>query len=310
METPDRIDLTILRELEIDAGQTTKSLAAKLGMNRITVGKRMNNLVTRRIAKPTAIVDPRILGYRVRANMVLNTSPKSIDAVAEELASFEFVQHVIITAGRYDIIVWALFRDNDDLSRFATGQVAQIRGLKNLETLINLAIPKASFAFLSDDNVSMEVKRPSRDLDEFELRLIKVIRNDPCATYSELASKLDTSPTTVRRRVQKLQDERAIKYAYLLNPFALGKHTWATIALNVDPGMVHSVAEKLVSYNNLRNVVVIAGRYDLLVWGVFSDADDLSDFVRNELSNIQGLRNIETMINLRLVKNTVTFAPY
>ena len=81
----------------------------------------------------------------------------------------------------------------------------------------------------------------------------------------------------------------------------------ATMGINVRPGDVDSVAEKLASFDNVHFVIISTGRYDIIAWMMFQEPEDLSDFLRAELGNIPGLVSVETMINLKIIKASFTY---
>ena len=81
------------------------------------------------------------------------TEPE-VDAVAEKLASYANVRFVIISAGRYDIITWVMFREPEDLSNFIRNELGTIPGLVSAETMIYLDIKRFSFTFASEDQTN------------------------------------------------------------------------------------------------------------------------------------------------------------
>ena len=146
-------------------------------------------------------------------------------------------------------------------------------------------------------------------IDELDLVLIRELESDGRQTNTDLAKKIGTSKATARRKLKKLLDEDIIKVVAVANPPALGYKTVATMGLNVRPGDVDNVANKLASYDNVHFVIVSTGRYDIIVWMMFKEPEDLSDFLRTELGNIKGLVSVETMINLKIIKASFTYLP-
>ncbi len=155
----------------------------------------------------------------------------------------------------------------------------------------------------------MKVKkdRYSRKLDAMDLKLIEELEVDGRQTNAELARKIGTSKATARRKLNALLDEGVIRVLAVADPPALGYKTVATMGINVHPGEVDNVAEKLASYGNIRFVIITAGRYDVIAWAMFKESEDLSGFIRNELGNIRGLLSAETMIYLDIKKFSFTY---
>ncbi|MFO8011121.1 MAG: Lrp/AsnC family transcriptional regulator [Dehalococcoidia bacterium] len=144
-------------------------------------------------------------------------------------------------------------------------------------------------------------------LDDQDRVLIKQLALDGRQTNTELARKIGTSKATARRKLKRLLDAGIIKVIAVANPQALGYKTVATMGINVRPGQVDSVAEKLSSYDNVHFVIISTGRYDIIAWMMFQEPEALSDFIRSELGNIHGLVSVETMINLKITKASFTY---
>ncbi|MFO8101320.1 MAG: Lrp/AsnC family transcriptional regulator [Dehalococcoidia bacterium] len=150
-------------------------------------------------------------------------------------------------------------------------------------------------------------QNPRENLDDLDLVLIKELESDGRQTNTDLARKIGTSKATARRKLKKLLDEDIIKVVAVANPPALGYQTVATMGINVRPGDVDNVAERLASYDNVHFVIVSTGRYDIIAWMMFKEPEELSDFLRTELGNIEGLVSVETMINLKIIKASFTY---
>lgn len=141
-------------------------------------------------------------------------------------------------------------------------------------------------------------------VDSLDLALIRELEIDARQSGLELAAKLNTSPTTVRRRLQRLQNEAIIRIATIPDPLPLGYATQVTIVINVNAGKVDAVADELARYRNIQYVVVTTGRYDIFAWGVFRSQEELYDFVRTGLGSIPDLASAETMTSLKTVKSS------
>jgi DNA-binding Lrp family transcriptional regulator len=141
--------MAIIKEMGIDGRQSVSNLAKKLGTSRATVGKKLQRLLDESILRVAGIVLPGTLGYQTNAIIGLNVIPSEIDNVADKLVSNENVHMMFISAGRHDIIIWALFQKSEDLSNFLRQELGQISGITNTETMINLGIKKLSMSYLT-----------------------------------------------------------------------------------------------------------------------------------------------------------------
>ncbi len=72
----------------------------------------------------------------VNAIVLLKVQRSRINAVAEELVELSRVSEVYSVAGRVDLAVVVRARDAEDLADTVTGQMLQVEGITESETLI------------------------------------------------------------------------------------------------------------------------------------------------------------------------------
>lgn len=147
----DALDRGLISELRHNGKRTQVELAAKLGTSAATIRRRMHRLLDNRIMKLVAIADPHVLGFRTRVAIGINAHHGKIDAVADELAAFSNVHHVVICTGRYDIIAWAVFRGSSDFSRFVRKDLGKVRGIERHETMVTLRVAKEVYSIPGQD---------------------------------------------------------------------------------------------------------------------------------------------------------------
>jgi DNA-binding Lrp family transcriptional regulator len=303
----DKTDIMLIRELEVNARQTVVDLSKKLHISRPTLKGKFQRILDKRIIKILPIVDPLALGYKTQVNLGLNTQPGQVDAVANTLAAYKQINHVTIHTGRYDAMAWAVLENPEDLPDFVMNVLAGIPGIIRVETMVNLKIVKISYSYLSESVPDLRSHPPRKPLDELDLKLIEALKGDALQTQTELAPKLGTSPSTIKRKLQRLLDKNIIRIVALTDPAVLGYNTRATIGINAQPHKVDAVAQELASFQNVHHVVINTGNFDLIVSVDFKGSEELSRFVREDLGNVQGLVSHETMVCLKTIRDAFTF---
>ena len=199
----DEIDFELIRELELDARQSYEELANGLGTSPSTVGRRLQRLSEKRIIDIVTVPNALALGYKTRVTFAINAHPGKTDEVAKMVSGYPNVQHVIVTIGRYDMIVLAVFQDQQRLFSFVTTELGNISGLANVETLMSLKLAKSSWVYLSDADYRFE-EQNYYDLDYFDLKLIKALEDNPRCRITNLASQIGMSRPTTHHRLQNL----------------------------------------------------------------------------------------------------------
>jgi Lrp/AsnC family transcriptional regulator for asnA, asnC and gidA len=133
-------------------------------------------------------------------------------------------------------------------------------------------------------------------IEELDLRLIELLETDPRQPRTELASSLGISRPTVGAMLQRLINARVIRTVCLVDHIALGYENTVLFGINVTPGGLLEVAERLASLAPIHYVALCAGPFDIVSWGIFKGSDDLLDFLVEGLGKIPGLSRYETIM--------------
>lgn len=141
------------------------------------------------------------------------------------------------------------------------------------------------------------------ELDEFDSQLIRLLQADGRASNIELARKIGVSEGTVRRRFRNLVKEEVIRVVAIPDYSKLGRETSALIGLKVEPAFVDFVAGELAKMDEVQYAAVTTGAYDVFCRVALSSPLELSDFLRNRIGEIEGVRRSETFVNLSIKKN-------
>lgn len=139
-------------------------------------------------------------------------------------------------------------------------------------------------------------------MNKRDVALIKALQADGRASYASLARRLKVGESTVRRRMRHLLKEQTILITALADPFKVGLDHCALIGLDVDLPRLDSVMEALAKEDMVHFVASTAGRYDVFIAVHCSSQKELATFVSERLSVVEGIRQSETFIYLKLRK--------
>jgi Lrp/AsnC family transcriptional regulator for asnA, asnC and gidA len=142
-------------------------------------------------------------------------------------------------------------------------------------------------------------------VNDFNTRLIAELSQDARQSSAELARKLNVSETTVRRRIERLEKDGIVKFKITVDPAKLGYNITAIVAIEVELGKIDGVSDALASHPNVRYVCLCTGNHDIFVGAWFRSSMELTDFIKNYLAKIHGLRKSETFIILDVKKDEV-----
>ncbi len=138
----DDLDRTIIEILQKDGRAANARISRTLNVSEGTVRRRLNKLIHERTIRVVAIAEPEQLGFHLSAVIGLRTDPTRTASVASELAALSETEHVAITTGRYDVLIWVNLADAKALSDFIHHKVGLMDGVRQTETFVVLNSPK------------------------------------------------------------------------------------------------------------------------------------------------------------------------
>ena len=140
------LDKKIIEHLQQDGRRPFTQIAAALGVSEAAVRARTNRLVERGFLQIVGVADPEKLGFQ-QALIRVRCEPGKLLAVADALSALHEVDYVVITAGRYDILIEAVAEDNEALLRFLNDRLQRIEGVRDTETFTYLRLVKQTYQF-------------------------------------------------------------------------------------------------------------------------------------------------------------------
>ena len=140
-------------------------------------------------------------------------------------------------------------------------------------------------------------------LDEVSKKLVEELQRDGRRSYAALAKSVGLSEAAVRQRVRRLLDDGVMQIVAVTDPLTVGFSRQALVGIKA-VGDLRAIAARLSSLPELEYVVVCAGSFDLLVELVCEDDEHLLRLLDESIRAIDGVRETETFVYLRLVKQT------
>jgi Lrp/AsnC family transcriptional regulator for asnA, asnC and gidA len=139
-------------------------------------------------------------------------------------------------------------------------------------------------------------------LDDTDLNIIEALRKDGRVAFAQIAEQLGVSPGMIRQRYTRLVEQGFLKIVAVTNPLRMGYKTMAMIGIRVDGSKLLSVAEKISKLDEVIYMIISSGRFDIFAEVVCRDHGDLLRFITEKLSTIDGVRESESFMHLKIVK--------
>ncbi len=140
-------------------------------------------------------------------------------------------------------------------------------------------------------------------LDDVDKRIIEQLQQDGRRPYTQIAPAVGLSEAAVRQRVQRLIDSGVMQIVGVTDPKMVGFGRQAMIGLTVE-GDTREIADAVAAFDEVVYVVLTAGSLDVLVEVVVEDDEHLLDLLNHKIRTIEGVRDTETFMYLRIHKET------
>lgn len=145
-------------------------------------------------------------------------------------------------------------------------------------------------------------------MNDLQMRILEVLTNDARTSVAQIAIMLGRAETEVAEAIRELEEKRIIlKYPALINWDKVESgEVEALIEVRVTPQRDHgfdAIAEQIYRFEEVRNVYLMSGGYDLLVMLKAPTLKKLALFVAEKLSTIEGVLSTATHFVLKRYKN-------
>jgi len=143
-------------------------------------------------------------------------------------------------------------------------------------------------------------------IDALDRKILAALQLDGRATNVELSARVHLSAPQCFRRVRALEERGVIRnYTAQVLPEALGLGVMAYVSLNIDGAQFSRVREIEASMRGFAQILechTVSGDYDYLLKVVARDLKSLSQFLTDQLMQVNGVDDVRSMICLEEVK--------
>jgi DNA-binding Lrp family transcriptional regulator len=296
----DKIDMMILHNICKDANISNAKLAKTIGVNVVTVAKRINKMINDGLITIKAVPNSIRLGYKIKAIIVLTVDWNCINNIIARLKESPNILLMVTTIGRFDILMIADFPEWDKLNTFIKEEVAQCPGVKHIDVLFVTELKK----MYRDIFRYGEETGPSITPDNIDSQLIGELCKNGRTGYTDIARKLGVSQATVSRRVSVLLQNNLIKIMAIPNPSKFGPSANAFILLETEHTKADDICTQLSAYPQVYGSMTLSFGFDILLYVQFKTTELLHEFIKEKFSQIGCIATIEILVVAEYLKTT------
>ncbi|MES2458808.1 MAG: Lrp/AsnC family transcriptional regulator [Bacteroidota bacterium] len=143
-------------------------------------------------------------------------------------------------------------------------------------------------------------------LDLMDTRILNLLQKDSSLNVKDIASRIGLSQSPTYERIKKLEAEGFIeKYVALVNREKLGKHLMVICTVTLKEQSIASLKkfeESIVKFEQVLEVMCIAGSSDYLLKIAVEDVNAYHTFVIEQVSSIANISNLSSNFVLKEIK--------
>jgi len=145
-EQLDKIDLQIIRLLQIDGRMASSEIAKNTGVPEATIRYRLKRIIERKYIQIVAAANPIKLGFGIAACISIETESKRVDQVIEELEKIERIAYIAQMTTIPNVEIETYIETINELHTLLS-QVEAIDGIIRFETSFIRRIARERFDF-------------------------------------------------------------------------------------------------------------------------------------------------------------------
>ena len=142
----DETDKAIIRALQLDGRTPYSKLGPAVGLSQAAARQRVQRLIEGGVVQVVAVTDPATLGFAVQA-MVAVCVTGDVRQAAAALGELEEVEYVVITTGRFDLLVEVVCTDNQHLLEVVNDRIRSIPAVRSTESFTYVQLVKQTYSW-------------------------------------------------------------------------------------------------------------------------------------------------------------------
>jgi len=136
-------------------------------------------------------------------------------------------------------------------------------------------------------------------IDEKDLKIIDMLRENARTPLTEIASRLDVSESTIRKRIRALENKGVItQYTVVVDPVKLGYNSVSMVGINVESTHLLDVAMRMTEFPEVKFVATSTGDHMIITEIWLNDSKELGRFITEKIEKQEGVKRVSPTIIL------------
>ncbi len=145
-----------------------------------------------------------------------------------------------------------------------------------------------------------------RSVTPTDRAIIRLLQQNSRASYAELSRKTGIPESTIRRRMERLQEVGVIEFSMVADPAKLGYQLRAIIGIKLDVRELEHIAALLSDMEEVAFAAFVTGSFDVIIQVIVEHQEGLVQLLQR-LAAIEGVRSTETFVMPWIIKPTTAW---
>ena len=145
--------------------------------------------------------------------------------------------------------------------------------------------------------------------DELDYQIIQALHAEARASASDIARQTGANERTIRKRIERLVTDGAIRLTAILDPLAFGYLTAADIFLEAEANLEAAILDRLMAMPEVTYVALGQETQEISIEARFKDNAELREFLGRTLPDIAGVKVTRYALVPRILRNIDEWMP-
>ncbi len=142
----------------------------------------------------------------------------------------------------------------------------------------------------------------SSDLDETDLSILGLLRENARMSYLEMSRRTGISDATIQHRLKRLREKGDIKFTVIVDPELTGYNIMAVMLVQTDTEKHDEAKMALAALPEVTEVYGMLGEHDLLIKVWAKNLEELNRTINDKIRSMEGIEDLSEMVMVERVK--------
>ncbi|MBJ20809.1 MAG: Lrp/AsnC family transcriptional regulator [bacterium] len=146
-------------------------------------------------------------------------------------------------------------------------------------------------------------------VDDLDKQIIELLHEDGRMSIQDIAQRLSSTSSTVRKRIRRLEDENIMRVVAVTDFSAAGYELLLAVGIQVENRLPEDVGQELAELDEVFSVNLTTGVCELDVLVAARNFAELSEFLHDKLPRISGIAKLAPGLTVDVMRYESEWVP-